>query len=153
MIRSLGIYFLIASSAFGSTSAIAQELSDLDVYGVWRTTPTDGHVRVDDCGDGTPCGVIIRVDPDAGLGEFDSKNPKPELRDNPIVGLTMLSGFEKGADRWRSGRIYDPQSGREYRSSLKRLPDGRLQVKGCFGPFCQTQRWDFLEDQSASLVD
>ena len=39
-----------------------------------------------------------------------------------------------------SGRIYDPKSGKTYRSVLER--DGAaLTVKGCIAIFCKTQTW------------
>ena len=41
---------------------------------------------------------------------------------------------------WR-GTIYDPKAGKSYRSVLRRLDANRLEVKGCIGPFCQTQVW------------
>ncbi len=142
MLNLIAKHILVIAIALVPTASFAQAPDTLDVYGVWRTLPNDGLVRVSDCGDGTPCGTIIRVDPEAGLGEFDTENPDPALRRRTIVGLTLLSDFRRGRDSWRSGRIYDPQSGRSYRSFLKKLPDGRLQVQGCFGPFCQTQRWE-----------
>ena len=41
---------------------------------------------------------------------------------------------------WR-GAIYDPKRGKTYRSELKRRDANTLEVKGCIGPFCQTQVW------------
>jgi uncharacterized protein (DUF2147 family) len=70
----------------------------------------------------------------------DRNNPDPKLRNRPVEGLTILSGFTDAGSDWR-GRIYDPNSGKTYKSVLKREADGRLKVQGCIAFFCRTQRW------------
>ncbi len=118
-----------------------------EVEGVWLTPDGDSKVEIYDCGDGTPCGRVVWIDPEALEAPdtpdtvTDRNNPDPELRSRPVVGLIMLSEFERGRSRWKSGRIYDPETGRTYGSRLKQLDDGRLEVKGCVGPICITQRW------------
>ena len=52
----------------------------------------------------------------------------------------MLSGFTADDDVWR-GQIYDPKSGKTYRSVVRRNANGTLKVEGCVGPFCKTQTW------------
>ena len=59
----------------------------------------------------------------------------------PVLGLLMLQGFDKKKKDWRGGTIYNPKNDKSYASRLKRLSDGRLQVKGCIGPVCQTEVW------------
>lgn len=121
-----------------------------DVYGVWLTEAGSAALTISDCGDATPCGHVTWLDPDAmreGLTPetaTDENNPDPALRDAPVLGLLMLSGFEARRRDWRSGRIYDPESGKTYGARLKRLEDSTLQVKGCIGPICQTQVWTAL---------
>ncbi|GGX65712.1 hypothetical protein GCM10011309_14970 [Litorimonas cladophorae] len=53
----------------------------------------------------------------------------------------MLWGFEEKSDKWSSGKIYDAESGKSYKSKLERQADGSLEVKGCIGPICQGQIW------------
>jgi uncharacterized protein (DUF2147 family) len=62
------------------------------------------------------------------------------LRRRPLEGLVILSGFADKGDDWR-GKIYDPKSGKTYKSILKRESDGTLKVQGCIAFFCRTQRW------------
>ena len=54
--------------------------------------------------------------------------------------MPVLTGFVEDGDEWR-GTIYDPKSGKTYRSILQRKGSNQLTVKGCLGPFCQTQTW------------
>ena len=111
------------------------------VEGRWVTEEGDAIVTVAPCGKNL-CGTISRflVTPPEGAGQRDVNNPDPKLRTRRILGLPVLSGFTEDGDEWR-GRIYDPKSGKSYRSVLRRRNANTLEVKGCIGPFCQTQVW------------
>lgn len=41
---------------------------------------------------------------------------------------------------WQGGEIFNPDNGKTYRGSVRKQ-DADLLVRGCLGPFCQTQRW------------
>lgn len=123
----------------------------LDVEGLWLTQTQTAQVEISDCDDGTPCGHVVWLDP-ASMREGvtpetarDENNPDPTLRERPALGLQILSGFRARRSDWRGGRIYDPETGKDYAARLKRLDDMRLQVKGCIGPICQTQVWNRVE--------
>lgn len=110
------------------------------ITGQWLTKEGKAIVTVAPCGAGV-CGRITKVlKPNPEGHGVDERNPNPALRNRPIVGLPILSNFVDGGRDWR-GRIYDPEAGKEYRSILKKLPDGNLQVQGCIAFFCQTQLW------------
>ncbi len=139
--------FAILSGLAGSLVAIGAAADPSDVYGTWLTQSRTAHVEIADCGDGTPCGRVVWIDPaslEPGVTPetaVDRNNPDPELRDQPVLGLTLLAGFEQKREAWRGGTIYDPEAGKSYGSRLSRREDGRLQVKGCIGPICKTQVW------------
>lgn len=126
------------------TPAVASDA----VYGLWLTEEETATVRIADCGDGTPCGVVETADIPDGEPTTDVNNSDPELRDQPIIGLTMLDGFEADGDRWKKGRIYNPEDGKSYKSSIEVEEDDPnvLKVKGCIAFLCQTQRWTRAED-------
>ncbi len=63
---------------------------------------------------------------------LDQKNPVPELRARPVIGLQVLSGYEFRRGAWR-GRIYDPASGKTFKSHIKPDADGNLRVRGYVG--------------------
>lgn len=136
--------FAIAAAALIAPAAMADPH---DVYGTWLTAAETAALEISDCGDGTPCGAVVWLDPEAlreGLTPetaVDENNPDEALRSRPVIGMQMLAEFERKKRDWRSGTIYDPESGKTYGSRIKRLDDGNLQVKGCIGPICQTQVW------------
>lgn len=108
------------------------------VAGRWLSDGGKAMVEIAPCGTAL-CGRIVRVLVSTTGVATDRNNPDPKLRSRPLAGLTILSGFIDGGTVWK-GRIYDPESGRSYRSELERR-DGTLRVKGCLGPFCRTQVW------------
>ena len=109
------------------------------IAGRWISADGKALVAIGPCG-ALLCGRIVRVlKVDPTKPTTDVNNPDRALRSRPIVGMVFLTGFKPDSDRWR-GRIYDPQSGKSYRSELVR-DGGLLKVKGCIGPFCRTQSW------------
>ena len=116
-----------------------------DVHGLWLTQDANATVRIGPCADApdTPCGVVASADIPEGEPTTDVNNRDESLRGQPIIGLTMLDGFEWSRGKWRKGRIYNPEDGKSYKSSMEVEDDAPdiLKVKGCIGPLCQTQRW------------
>jgi uncharacterized protein (DUF2147 family) len=111
------------------------------VQGRWLTDDGKGIVIIAPCG-AHICGRIVEVlDRRPNVPKTDVKNPDPNLRNRPILGLTTLSGFTGADSAWRGGRAYDPKSGRSYRSSLELNPDGSLKLTGCLLFLCQSRRW------------
>lgn len=110
------------------------------VSGLWLTTEKDSIVEIAPCGDAL-CGRITRIlSPTPQGPPRDSNNPNPALRNRPILGLAILTGFRDAGKTWQ-GSIYDPRAGKTYKSFLTLLANGTLQVKGCIGPFCKTMPW------------
>ncbi|GMM92040.1 DUF2147 domain-containing protein [Qipengyuania sp. MTN3-11] len=111
------------------------------ITGRWVTEEKDAVVTIAKCGS-SYCGRISRflVAPPQGPDQRDVNNPDPAKRSRKLMGLPVLFSFSEDGDLWR-GRIYDPKSGRDYRSVVRRQSASRLEVKGCLGPICQTQNW------------
>jgi uncharacterized protein (DUF2147 family) len=66
------------------------------------------------------------------------------LKDQPIVGLTILSGMQPQGPQYGGGQILDPGNGQTYRCTLELVDDGRkLKVRGYLGmPLLgRTQVW------------
>jgi uncharacterized protein (DUF2147 family) len=140
--RRLLAALLVALGAGGA--ARADEAADA-IVGVWETAHTENgwaHVEIARRGDAYD-GTIVWIDeelyragdPMAGRVKVDRENPDPALRARPILGLTIVRGLRHvGGDRWDGGTIYDPESGRTYRSKAV-LADGgsTLKLRGFLG--------------------
>ncbi|WP_326525194.1 DUF2147 domain-containing protein [Sphingomonas sp.] len=129
--------WLVAAALLAAAGAAAA--TPAPVTGRWLTAEGKAIVEIAPCG-AQLCGQISRVlKPRPGGPVVDANNPDPAMRTRPIEGLSILTGFTAKDDRW-AGHIYDPESGRTYRSELA-ATGATLKVKGCFGPFCRTQVW------------
>mgnify|MGYP001825092693 CR=1 FL=1 len=116
------------------------------IVGVWLTEPdeVDGQAHVEFYEkDGLYHGKITWLEKplveegDGGsVGEpkLDVNNPDPALRDQPIIGLTIVENFAyKGKNHWVKGTIYDPGNGKKYKSKIWLKEDGNLKVRGFVG--------------------
>ena len=121
---------------------MAQPLAAADpMTGRWVTEEKDAVIRIGPCG-ASLCGKVAKflVVPPQGIGQRDVNNSDPAKRNRKVLGMPVLTGFQEEADLWR-GEIYDPKGGKTYRSVIRRRNANTLEVKGCVGPFCQTQIW------------
>jgi uncharacterized protein (DUF2147 family) len=77
-----------------------------------------------------------------GATRADMKNPNSGLRARPLVGLDLLSDYQYKDGKWQ-GNLYDPQSGKTYKSQMTVSSDGKLQMRGYIGSpmFGRTQEW------------
>jgi uncharacterized protein (DUF2147 family) len=109
------------------------------VLGVWLTQSKDGKFQVARCGESV-CGKLIWG---KTANDPDKKNKNPDLRSRALNSFNMLQGYRLSKDgaRWVDGEIYNPEDGNFYRSTLEPGPGDTLKLKGCLGPFCQTQTW------------
>jgi uncharacterized protein (DUF2147 family) len=85
--------------------------------GVWSTEENKGNVRIEECG-ANLCGYSVNT------GERILINMKPQ------------------GGKW-TGRIHDPNSGRNYDSTIALKGTNTLKVQGCAfgGMFCGGQTW------------
>ena len=130
------IALMMATSISSAASAAPASVS-----GIWKTADKDALVTIRKCGNSL-CGRITKflVPPPDGVGQKDVNNPNKNLRNRTLLGLDFLTEFKADGKKWK-GRIYDPKSGKTYKSVLYKAKDGRLVVKGCVLFICQTQRW------------
>jgi uncharacterized protein (DUF2147 family) len=120
----------------------ASALSPSAVLGRWHTPGDKAIVEIAPCGK-LLCGTIISAAPLPSTGQppRDSHNPDPSLRNRPMTGVRILSGFSWTGEKWKGGTIYNPTNGKTYKSELMLTTDGKLKVSGCVMIFCQTQIW------------
>ena len=106
-------------AAAPATSTLPSTNSPL---GVWLTEEKEGKVRIEQCGSNL-CGYSV-----------DKKSNQN--------GVQVLINMKPGSDKW-SGRIFDPNSGSSYDSTIALKGTDTLRVQGCAfgGMFCGGQTW------------
>lgn len=126
----------------GALAATTAPAAVPDITGLWATGSEGGRVEIYRCGQAL-CGRIVdatrlRANPDL----TDLRNPDPKLRSRKLKGLVVLQGFTGGPTEWKGGPVYDPESGDGAgKGYLKRLPSGKLELKGCVLFVCRTKVW------------
>ena len=140
------ILIALAAAAFVSSGVRAQDASPV---GVWKTIDDQSGkpaslVRITES-NGELRGKIEKLFREPG----EDPNPKcdkceGERKDQPIVGMTILTGMKQDGDGYDGGQILDPANGKVYRSKMS-LTDGgkKLDVRGYIGiPLLgRTQTW------------
>lgn len=128
---------LIPATLAAATPALAAD----PIQGDWVTADKDAIIRISQCGK-TVCGRIHKylVTPPNGVGQKDIHNPDKSLRSRTLLGMAILTGFTPDDDIWR-GKVYDPKSGKTYRSEVSLQSANKLKMKGCIAFFCQGQDW------------
>jgi len=58
---------------------------------------------------------------------------KGKRKDQPILGMDILTGLKKKKDEWSGGKILDPKNGKEYKCYIKLLDDNTLKLRGYIG--------------------
>ena len=132
----------LAAGLIAATTAIATPaLAASPIVGEWVTAERDAIVRISKCG-ATVCGRIHKylVTPPNGVGQKDINNPDKKLRNRTLLGTAILTGFTPDGDIWR-GKVYDPKTGKTYRSEVSLNSKNSLKMKGCVAFFCQGQNW------------
>lgn len=118
------------------------------IVGTWLTE--DGTSKVDvsasRAADGSSVysGKVVWLKDPMRDGEplRDANNEDARLRDRPILGLEILSGFKAtGAGAWTGGMLYSPRNGKSFPADLSLLADGRLEVKVKAGIVTRTVNW------------
>ncbi|HTO17073.1 MAG TPA: DUF2147 domain-containing protein [Edaphocola sp.] len=106
-----------------------------DIRGYWLNDVKEAKVEIYQASNGKYYGKIIWLkEPNRnGKPKVDIHNVKESLRTRPIMGLVLLSGFEKKSNTYENGTIYDPKNGKTY--SCKITPEGndKLNIRGFIG--------------------
>jgi len=143
MLRS-AIAILLGLAAFTAATAPLAADDATAIVGVWVTEPSEpgepySHMEIYET-DGKFAGRIAWLsdpvyradDPEAGAIVHDRENPDEAKRTRPLLGLEIMHGFRFDAKdgKWVDGRIYDPESGKEYRCKMTMKDTETLEVFG-----------------------
>jgi uncharacterized protein (DUF2147 family) len=115
--------------------------------GRWMRSDSSSIVEIRNC-DHSLCGQIIWLkEPNDknGIPWTDTSNPDPKLQTRAIMGLMILQGLsEQKPGVWKSGTIYDPNSGHTYSCRATLDPPDKLILRGYFlSPLLgQSETWN-----------
>ena len=136
----------VAAAVLTSLAAWAQEACPV---GLWKniddkTGKPKALIRITE-GDGELKGTIEKLFREAG----EEQNPickkcEGALKDQPIIGMTILSGMKHDGDEFNGGKILDPVNGKLYKSRMTLAEGGKtLNVRGYIGTpmLGRTQVW------------
>ena len=142
------LVFLLALSA---AAALAGNGDRAAVIGKWASD--DSIIEVAEHGGALHATIVSVLDPlfkqneagPAGTTRSDVKNPDASLRARPLVGIDLLSDYQFKSGKWQ-GTLYDPESGKSYKSTMTVSSDGKLEMRGYIGTpmLGRTEEWDPL---------
>src|SRR5262245_54991467 len=114
-----------------------------DPTGEWLVAKQIARIKIADC-DGRLWGVVAW---EAQPG-IDNKNPDPNLRSRPTLGMPILLGMTPSkANQW-DGKIYNSEDGHTYSANISLVDPNTLRVQGCFlGFLCGGENWKRVESQ------
>ena len=141
MMRSVKLVFLCLFAILFSTMTLQAQ----DIVGTWetiddRTNLPTSHVEITEK-DGKYFGHVVKMlrdDPSSLCTECAGR-----LKNEPIMQMTILRDMEKEDDYWTSGRILDPENGKEYKCKITLESENKLILRGYIGAplFGRSQDW------------
>lgn len=130
------VFILFCSAlVFLSTEAVMAQTdtSRADaILGEWLTAEGKARVQIYKTGETYAGKITWLKEPEKnGKAVVDDKNPDEKLRDRPVLGMDIVYGFTYDEDNvWTDGKVYDPESGNEYKAKLTLLDNTTLKLRG-----------------------
>lgn len=128
----LFVFIVAASGMCNKTSA--QNIND--IVGVWLVGSKDAHIKIFKVGNefvGEIVWVKDPIDPKTGKPQLDVKNPEPDLRTRPVIGMRLMNGLEYDDGEWVDGSIYDANTGKTYSCQIEKVDDKTIELTGYIG--------------------
>lgn len=127
-----------------------RQLNGKGIEGVWeiiddRYEQVKAHVRLEVRGTKLT-GTILKLFLLPHEGNFPlCVECDDELKNTPIVGLRLMSGFVNQSTGWEDGTILDPANGLTYSARFWLKDEKTLVIRGYWGPFYRSQEWKRCE--------
>jgi len=101
------------------------------IIGLWRTAGGTATVEICQRADRF-YGKIVWSKQQEESSEvlLDIHNSVDSLRTKPIIGLEILRDFVFEDDQFEEGKIYDPESGNDYKAKMNLPNDNTLEIRG-----------------------
>mgnify|MGYP002519539417 CR=1 FL=1 len=147
MLLACGVIALSVSVASASTEGGDR------ILGVYKAVK-DGavsKVRISKIGDNAYKAQLFWLEkdknPDGSL-RTDLKNPDPAKRKTPANQIVLIQSvsYDSKEGVWKDGNIYDPTSGKVYKTVVDFTDEKTLRVRGYLGPFSKSLYWHKIEE-------
>ncbi len=130
---------IVAVTLMATALAAPAFADDGSPVGLWKnvddvTGKVKALIRITD-NKGEMQGRIEKLFPAVG----EDPNPKCDKceganKDQPVIGMLIMSGLKKDGDEYNGGTILDPDNGKVYRSKMTLVESGKkLKVRGYIG--------------------
>lgn len=156
--------FVIVLSALLLFPCLSAALKGDDILGSWITEGADSRVEIQKKGNHYSAKIVSLKDPLYKPGEvkgmdnkkrMDLENPDKSLKNRPILGMEIMSGFKFDGKKWTNGKIYDPENGKTYKCNITLADDGKLHVRGYIGVSWagRTTVWEKFESYRERMLN
>ena len=132
------LWLTIGGTAYSQTATPSSPTAT----GEWLVNDRVARIKIVDCG-GHLWGVVAW---EARPGGTDHRNPDPQLRSRPTLGMPILLDMTPAKpNRWE-GQVYNSQNGKTYSASITLSDPNTLRIQGCvFGFLCGGENWTRFE--------
>lgn len=130
-------FFLLLLCSVCVLSSFRPAANPDDILGTWLTGSKKGHVQIYKQGTkyyGKIVWLQEPIDPATNAPKLDKNNPDAGKKKQPLMGMVNLRDFTYGSNNvWENGKIYDPESGKEYSCKMTLQNPNKLDVRGFMG--------------------
>lgn len=113
------------------------EVTNDRIEGVWFNGEKTSKIEIFETKNGDFAGRIIWLktpNNEQGVPKVDNKNPDAKLQKRPLMNMVILSGLTiDGKTKYKSGKIYDPKSGKTYSAKAELVNNNTLSLRGFIG--------------------
>ncbi|MEO1654247.1 MAG: DUF2147 domain-containing protein [Bacteroidota bacterium] len=131
-------------SLFAFQSPENESSKDSQILGTWLSPKKEIKIQIFKK-DNAFHGKIIWIKKGSAYSRYqkDLKNPKPALRQRPLIGLQILNGFkyDQRGMSWSMGRIYHPKYGKFFKGKMSLKDTHTLKITGYWGMFKDAGIW------------
>ncbi|WP_028890828.1 DUF2147 domain-containing protein [Tenacibaculum sp. 47A_GOM-205m] len=127
-------------------TTVSLSMSAQTIFGKWEnrdeeTNKVDSVIEVYKK-DGKAYAKIVEIT-DKNRQEAVCDKCSGKRKNNPILGMNILTGLKKDGDEWSGGKILDPKNGKEYKCYIKLDGKDKLKIRGYvgFSAFGRTAYW------------
>lgn len=139
--RGLAALLQLAAAIGLHAAAAAGQAAD-DAFGTWKHPENDSQIEIYPCRGGLCARIVATSD----AQKFDHKNPDPDLRRRPILGLVIVNGATQSGEAQWTGALYNRADGQFYDGHLRVVSRSRLELTGCtMVVLCRTVTWQRIK--------